>query len=125
MGYVGWALPEAERAALLAAIPARYPDVIAHHVTLKFGVTEDYPLPVATNGRIVGIADDDKGLQAVVVAIDGTTDRPDGSTYHITWSLDRAAGYKAVQSNTLIREGGWSKISVPIDIELVPTFFSS
>ena len=23
----------------------------------------------------------------MVVELDGTTDRPDGSTYHITWSL--------------------------------------
>ena len=36
---------------------------------------------------MIGRADDGESLECLVVEIDGTTDRPDGSTYHITWSL--------------------------------------
>src|SRR3546814_9902597 len=55
------------------------------------------------------LVDDGEGLQALIVSIDGSTDRPDGSTYHITWSLDRSRGRKAVQSNDVIAERGRSE----------------
>lgn len=116
---IGWLLDETDRTALLARFPPRWPDVIAHHVTLA-SKTED-PLPVATAGEIVGHADDGTGLQALVVAIDGTTDRPDGSTYHITWSLDRAAGRTAVQSNDVLRDRGWQPLDAAIPIRLAPS----
>ena len=48
--------------------------------------------------------------------IDGTTDRPDGSTYHITWSL--GPGRQARESNDVLRERGWEAISthpIPVD----------
>ncbi len=41
------------------------------------------------------------GVEAMVVAIDGTTDRPDGSTYHITWSL--GDGRRARESNDVLQ----------------------
>lgn len=123
-GYIGWALPETEREHLLAYFKPAYPDVIAHHVTMAFGVDENTALPEATRGTIVGIADDREKVQALVVEIDGTTDRPDGSTYHITWSIDREKGGKPVQSNQVIKDHGWE--SVPrIPVKLVPTFFAN
>ena len=56
-----------------------------------------------------------------MVRIDGTTDRPDGSTYHITWSLgpDR----KARESNDVLRDKGWEHIDKPIAIALEPARF--
>ena len=89
---VGWLLHSEDRDRLLAAIPPAYPEVIAHHVTLKAGVPADFPLPSETQGFAIGVADDGAGVQALVLAIGGTTRRPDGSTWHITWSL--AAGRK-------------------------------
>jgi hypothetical protein len=56
-----------------------------------------------------------------VVEIDGTFDRPDGSTYHITWSL--GAGRKARESNDLLRDHGWNPIEAPIPLELKPARF--
>jgi hypothetical protein len=53
---------------------------------------------------VVGVADDGAGVQALVVEIGGTTRRPDGSAYHITWSLAR--GRRAAESNDVIRERG-------------------
>jgi hypothetical protein len=56
-----------------------------------------------------------------VVELDGTSDRPDGSTYHITWSL--GAGREARESNDVLRERGWQPIDAPVPIELEPARF--
>lgn len=116
---IGWLLDEGDRARLLARFPPRWPDVIAHHVTLA-SKTRD-PLPAETTAEVVGHVDDDEGLQALVVAIGGSSDRPDGSTYHITWSLDRARGRAPKQSNDVLRARGWERIDDPIPIRIAPT----
>ena len=82
-----------------------------------------HTLPVAC--RIIGRADDDEGVEAMVVEIDGTSDRPDGSTFHITWSLDRAKGRGAIESNDVIRERGWTAFDAPVDVSVIPARFSS
>lgn len=119
MPVTGWKLSPDERAQLLERFPPTWPDVIADHVTLKADASADEPLPVQAAAEIIGSVDDGEGLQALIVSIDGSTDRPDGSTYHVTWSLDRSRGRKAVQSNDVIAERGWEALptSVPIHIE--------
>ena len=114
---IGWILDEGERAALLEQFPPRYAKPIAHHVTLKTDAEED-PLPRDVKASIVGRTDDDEGVQAMVVAIDGVTDRPDGSTYHITWSLGE--GRRARESNDVLKERGWEELDHPIPITLTP-----
>jgi hypothetical protein len=120
MAVIGWKLDEIERAELLERFPPHWPDVIADHVTLDAEVPEDHALPTETAGAIMGGIDDGEGLQAMVVAISGTTDRPDGSTYHITWSLDRARGRRAVESKKVIVERGYAPLDDPVPIRLVP-----
>lgn len=118
--FVGWALDRHEREDLLTRFPAEYARAIADHVTLAF--KPDRPeLPTETRGEIVGVADDGVGVQAMVVRIGGTTDRPDGSTYHITWSL--AEGRRAVESNGVIREQGWRPLAAPVPIRLEPRIY--
>lgn len=116
----GWKLPGEERERLLDRFPPRYERTIADHVTLKVGGEKD-PLPDEEKGKVVGRADDGHSLECLVVEIGGTTDRPDGSTYHITWSLgpDR----RAKESNDLLREQGWDRIDEPIPIDLEPARF--
>lgn len=118
---VGWSLDRRQRDELLATLPSRYPKVIADHVTLAAGLDADHSLPTVDSGEIVGTADDNAGVQAMVVRIGGTTDRPDGSTYHITWSL--ADGRKAVESNDVIRRFGWRSFIDAIPIRLKPIRF--
>ncbi|HEX8527899.1 hypothetical protein [Allosphingosinicella sp.] len=115
---IGWKLDRAQRMELLQQFPPRYPDVDADHVTLQSGASSDAPLPEETNAEIVGRVDDGKGVEAMVVRLGGTTDRPDGSTYHITWSL--AAGRKAVESNDVLRERDWEAFDLPMPIDLAP-----
>jgi hypothetical protein len=116
---VGWKLDRGEREELLKAHPPAYEKVVADHVTLK--VDPKAPLPPRVKAAIVGSTDDQEGVQAMVVTIDGATDRPDGSTYHITWSL--GPGRKARESNDMLGEKGWEALLQPIDIELEPARF--
>lgn len=113
---VGWTLDRGERKKLLAEQPPRYPQVVADHVTLKVG---SKTLPAKVRAAIVGHADDGEGVEALVVSIDGTTDRPDGSTFHITWSL--GLGREAKESNDVLKELGWRKLDEPIPISLSPS----
>jgi hypothetical protein len=115
--YTGWLVDPAEREALLARVPPRYPIVIAHHVTLKFGDQTATP-PGETVGEIIGEADDGVGVQALLVAIDGDPARPDGGTFHITWSL--AEGREARESNEVIAARRWTPLSPPIPVRLIP-----
>jgi hypothetical protein len=120
LAYVGWELDHQDRDTLLGMIAPAYPDVIAHHVTLHMG---EGALPVETEGQVVGFADDGHGVQALVVEIAGTTNRPGGGTYHITWSIDRAAGRKPVDSNHVIADKGVIPFSVKWPIKLTPKLF--
>jgi hypothetical protein len=117
----GWMLPQVERELLLRRFPPKYENVVADHVTLRVGASPDTPLPNKPEAQVVGRADDAESLECLVVELDGTTDRPDGSTYHITWSLgpDR----KARESNDVLRDQGWEYLEAPIPIELEPARF--
>jgi hypothetical protein len=116
---LGWLLDETARQELLSLFPPVYPDVIAHHVTLRAKAPASMPLPSTRAREIVGQADDGLGVQALVVSIEGTTGRPGGGTYHITWSLDRSQGRKPVDSNAVITERGWTACN-PVPIRLNP-----
>ena len=117
----GWKLPQHERDRLLERFAPRYERVIADHVTLKLGGGREAPLPDEERGTVVGRADDGDSLECLVVEIGGTTDRPDGSIYHITWSL--GAERKPKESNDVLRDRGWQLIDDPIAIELEPARF--
>ena len=115
---IGWKLDEAQRRELVQQFPPRYRNLVADHVTLQSKVAKDAPLPQEVEGAIVGRADDGRGVEAMVVTIDGTTDRPDGSTYHITWSLED--GRAAKESNDVIAASGWRPIDPAVPVALRP-----
>ena len=117
----GWKLPEVERELLLRRFPPKYEKVDADHVTLRVGATAETPLPATPVAQVVGRADDGSSLECLVVVLDGTTDRPDGSTYHITWSL--GPHRRARESNDLLRDHGCDYIQAPIPVMLEPARF--
>jgi hypothetical protein len=119
MSVIGWKLDRGEREQLLQRFPPRYPVAVADHVTLET-TAEATPAPLEVAAEIVGHADDGAGVEAMVVAIDGTTDRPDGSTFHITWSL--ADGRRARESNDVLRDSGWTAIP-PVRVTVSPARF--
>ena len=118
---IGWKLPQNERERLLERFPPRYDEVIADHVTLHTGATPETPLPHKPQASVIGRADDGDSLECLVVALDGTTERPDGSTYHITWSL--GPGRQARESNDVLREQSWTPLGEPIPLDLEPARF--
>lgn len=118
----GWRLSASQRDALLKAFEPRYERTIADHVTLRYGTDSDTPLPTARSGEIIGEVDDGRGVQALIVRIGGTTDRGDGSHYHITWSL--APGREAKESNDILASTPWRRIDPPMCIDLKPDRWS-
>lgn len=115
--YTAYTLTEPSRTKLLQAMPPKFPDVIAHHATVQFGVPKTAEVPAPAKLQVVGYASDES-LEAAVVSVDGSTKRPDGSTYHITISLDRSLGRKPVQSNDVVK-AGWTSVT-PFDIDTIP-----
>jgi hypothetical protein len=116
---IGWKVDREQRKELLQQFPPRYPNVDADHVTLRTKVADDALLPDECVGEIVGRADDGKGVEAMVVAIAGTTDRPDGSVYHITWSLEPER--QAQESNDVLAARVWATFDLPMPVKLKAT----
>lgn len=111
----GWKLDRNLRDRLLREHPPRYSNPVADHVTWPRAVAsegdgEALP-PTPSSARIVGRADDGEGVEAMVVALDGSTSRPDGGTWHVTWSLGEAR--KAKESNDVIAAQGWTPLDGP------------
>lgn len=117
-GVIGWKLDRGQRTELLQQFPPRYGEVDADHVTLRTRAAEDSALPEETLGEIVGRADDGEGVEALVVAVGGTTGRPGGGTYHITWSL--GSGREARESNDVLAGLGWTAFDLPMPVKLIP-----
>ena len=117
---IGWLLADDDRERLLEQFPPKFEKTVAHHVTLRTDA-ENEPLPPDVRAAIVGRTDDDEGVGAMVVAIDGTTDRLDGSTYHITWPL--GAARRARESNDVLKDRGWEELDHPLPIRLEPGRF--
>jgi len=115
---IGWKLDVDQRRQLLDKFPPKFRNTVADHVTLAAKAGRDAPLPDETDGDIIGRVDDEAGVEALVVAIGGTTDRPGGGTFHITWSLEN--GRKARESNDVIAQRGWVAFDASIAIKLNP-----
>ena len=120
--YAGWEIHPEDREWLLGLFSPSYRDIIAHHVTYKFGVDQDFIMPKDGEGIVVGVADDGEKVQALVVEIGGTTQRPDGKVYHITWSIDRSLGARPVHSNSVIAEFGYTDVPRTL-VRLKPSLF--
>ena len=123
MPGTGWKLDEADRLSLLGRFPPLWPDVVADHITLKSSAAENEPLPEEQPAEIVGSISDGEGLQAMIVVVGDHVGRPDGGTFHITWSLDRSRGREASQSNDVIADLGWRRLPQPVPIRIIPARF--
>jgi hypothetical protein len=116
LGYTCLILNYEDRQRLMARFPPEYQHHVAHHITIAYGV-DGSTMPDMWEGFIVGDAYD-KGVQALVVEINGNTVRPDGAHYHITWSLDE--GRFPDQSIALLNRG-WFPLA---DGERIPVSFT-
>ena len=119
MGAIGWKLDADQRRRLIERFPPHWPEVVADHVTLAADTPSDAPLPEEATAEIIGHGDDGNGVEAMVVRIGDSSDRPDGGTYHITWSLDRKRGRRAAESND-VHARGWTPVDPPVPVTLRP-----
>lgn len=121
MSYEAFVLTEQSRNTLRDLFPPKYPEWVGHHVTHRFGVPRcEHPAAELIYGQlnfsieVVGYVEED-GLEAFVCTVDGGSRRPDGGTYHLTWSLDREKGKKPVHSNDLIARKGCERVvTIPL-----------
>ena len=116
--YTAYKLTRKTKKKLIVAFSQVYSKVIAHHITVEFGVSSDAPPPEVASIEVVGSIDSEDGLQALVVSVNGNTVRSDGSIYHITWSLSPGR-YKPVDSNNLLKTKGYIPCE-PLVISTVP-----
>lgn len=117
-GYNGYLIKDKNK--LFNFFPPKYQKVFGHHITHEFNVEEELP-PKIYEAKIIGYADSEDGIEALVVSLNNEIDRPDGSIYHITLSLDPNK-YKPKDSNTLLKKG-YEKLVSPISIKIEPKFF--
>jgi hypothetical protein len=121
MGSIAYNISEKSRETLLAMFTPKYAEVRCHHITVVFGVACNVELPAPPKAlEVVGYASDESGIECLVVAVDGSTKREDGSTFHIT--LSRGAERKSVESNDVLKEHGWTKLETPVAIEAAVAF---
>lgn len=114
--WLGWKLDAKHRSNLLDRFPPRYCNTIADHVT--HGPADgSSPVPDADRAVVIGHADDGAGVEALVVEVAGSHRRPDGGTYHITWSLE--PGREAHESNDAIARYGWEDVEDAPSVKLV------
>lgn len=86
--FTAFLLTDETRRRLKARFPMAYPHPEADHITHNHGATDFGDLHWPGQVEVIGIVDDKHGLQTLLARIDGQTERPDGRTYHVTWSLD-------------------------------------
>lgn len=116
--YTAYVLSDETRNALAERFPPRYDKFIGHHITEAFGVPRGTSAPDPVDVEVVGYIDSEDGLEALVASVNGSTSRPDGSIYHITWSLDPESGYKPKHSNDLLKARGFLQVRpIPITVE--------
>jgi len=136
MYYHAYVLSDASRERLCEIFPLKYPKVIARHITHRFGVSIDTPIPEPISVKVLGSADDNRGIQALIVEIDGERLSPEGYPYHITWSYDpskiapaefdiaelgnqKPSPYRAAHSNKLVALGQHTTLlEHPIEISV-------
>jgi len=116
--YSAYVLSTPSRERLLGIFPPKYSKLIAHHITVQFGNVTAESIPVKAEVNVIGYADSGDGIEALVVSVDGSSARPDGSLYHITWSLQ--GDYKPVDSNYIIKKHGFLNLDIPITIDTIP-----
>ncbi len=115
--YSGYYL--ADRDEVLALLDSEgvfplYERVVFEHITLQYPDKETAPSVELV--EIVGHASSD-GVQAVLVEVDGVSERPDGKLYHITLSL--AEGHKPAESNAMLASTPVEPLSSPISIRTI------
>jgi hypothetical protein len=112
--FSSYVLTDVSRTALLKRFQQKHEKLVAHHITYKY--PDNNVAPPISKAVVIGYSMDDL-CECLVVELDGNSTRPDGGVFHITWSLNK--GVSPVYSNTLIKNSGWTALSIPIQIDII------
>ena len=115
--YNGYEIEQGSRNKLMALFPPKYPNVLGHHITEKFGVKNGEVPEQPKQVLIIGYINNGEDVEGFLVEVDGTTDRPSGGKYHLTWSIDRSKGAKPVHTNNYVNAAVPLKRPVEIDVD--------
>lgn len=115
--YTGYEIEKGSRNKLMVLYPPKYPHVLGHHITEQFGVKDGEAPKQPKQVLIIGYIDNGEDVEGFLVEVDGTTDRPSGGKYHITWSIDRSKGAKPVHTNQYTNEAKMLKRPIEIDVD--------
>lgn len=104
--YTAYEIPRSVFDKIVEVFPPKYPDTIGHHVTVEFGVSAETPIPEDAEIKLIRhlyyVIGSSKDVECFIVSVNDSTERPDGGTYHLTWSIDRSTGANPVDSNELV-----------------------
>ena len=120
MAVTEWKLDHASREFLVDIFPPRWRELVADHITFDTQASLSDAVPSKPEAARIRHAPDRAGRERLVVSIAGNCNRPDGSIFHIIWSLDSDRGRRAIESNAVLADHGWRPLAVPIAIELTP-----
>lgn len=105
--YTAYTIPTLYRQLLEERIPYSFKHKFGDHITAKYPYdkTVDGPVEENTTAIIIpyAVLSDGENIECILVKVNGSTTRPDGSRYHITWSIDDKKKTKPVESNTIIK----------------------
>jgi hypothetical protein len=105
--YLAIILPEHVKERVLKLQPPSFEVVLAHHITIQYDISKldedelDQWLTDSNSLVAVGYAENDR-IQAIVVAVGGIIERPDGRIFHVTVSHARGAAPR--DSNELLED---------------------
>lgn len=104
--YLAFKLSDSSRHTLLLSFHAKFSKVYAHHVTIEFNLTEEKLKKMLgelgtskVKVYVTGFSRMDD-IECATIKFNGHTKRPDGGTYHLTYSLNPPK--KPVDSNSLL-----------------------
>ena len=122
--YLAFKLSEGSKQNLKDLYPPKFSKVYCDHITVAFNLTEELYIQLTSQYAeakllVIGYAFNGESLECFVVSVDGSTNRPDGDTFHITHSLSAPSAPK--DSNALIKSVGYKTLNrfMPIQAELV------
>lgn len=87
--YAALQISEESKAQLLAVFPPQYGYIALDHITIQYGTEDKAALINPDTIEVLGRADDGKGIEALLVRIDGQSFRDDGNPWHITLSYNK------------------------------------
>ena len=98
-----------------SGIEPKHEKLIAEHITHKYPDKEK--APDASSAEVYGYAHND-GVDALLMRVNGSTHRADGTPYHVTLSV--AGGHKPAESGPMLQKALENNTHTPLKPFTIP-----